>query len=78
MYPIPEQDQINIELKSERDMHGNLIITNLGGQVLLNHIINLNRSINTKTLDTKFLDPGIHILQIHSNQRNLITNKLVK
>ena len=79
VYPNPFQGSFTVKFSLVDKERGNLIVTNLQGQQMLNRRIDNNWGQNTyeEVFTFDFLVPGIYILSLRTDQRN-IYKKIIK
>lgn len=79
LYPNPVNDEINLELESEKDCQVQIEVLNLTGQQMLTLPEYLQRGSNKIEINAQFFPPGLYLLNLRwKGQDEIISKKFVK
>ncbi len=73
LYPNPTNQQINIEFMSDSDETATLHIYSVSGELIKESEMNVNRGINTSSIQVEDLDSGSYVIKL--TQGAFTTNK---
>lgn len=78
LYPNPFDDQLNIELPKNVGDLVHVIITDLSGNVVVEHHSNKQVSTESYSIPTQWLTPGIYFITLETNKGHTLRSKILK
>ena len=77
IYPVPSQEIINVELKTDKPESMNWVLNTMSGQAVKQDSVDTKKANHQTQIDIKGLITGTYILRIQSGE-NIVVRKIVK
>lgn len=78
VYPNPVKNDLNIEIKADRNAEVQIMIYSIQGQLLLTQVDNLNVGSNKIMMNLSGFDSGIYFVKVMQGGQNIVTQLFVK